>query len=139
MPGSRTAHLGGMVGNQHAVKVVLFQDCHDPCHVNLAFVDKGLGVVGDLPFHIPEVDVSDIPVAGITVAYFVDVPFGHFGQRAKTEFQRVMVTRDDIQQSLIQLGLIHQTRLLPNSGQGGIVGMCVKSNTLLLGDRHQLV
>src|SRR5256886_16168655 len=100
MPGSRAGHLRSMIRNDHTVEVVALENGQNADHVHIAFVDEGLSIVGDLPGHIPKMQVGDLSLPSVAVVSVVNISFRHFSNGSHAEFQSVAAARGQIEQAL---------------------------------------
>src|SRR6185437_14632158 len=123
MPRSWAAHLWRVIRDNYAVKVVALQDGQDSNHVHVAFVNEGLPVMRGLSHDVSKVKVSDVAPAAVLIDGIVHIAFGHLRNGPNTKLQRIAVTGSNVQQALIHVWLIHQSRLAPHGWHGGIVGM----------------
>ena len=78
-------------------------------------------------------------LAAVAFKRFVDVPVGHFRQRAETEFQRVARAGPAVDQPLIEMRLVHQPRLAAHRRRGRIIRMRGERDAGFLGHRHERV
>jgi hypothetical protein len=138
MPGSGAGHLRSVVGNDDAIEVIAVEDGEDADHVHVAFVDESLLVMGYFAPDVAKVQVSDLALLAVTIHGVVNIASGHLGERAHAQFERVAWTGNQIEQALVQMGLIDKPRLLPQGRQGWIVGMRCEAHPRLLGHRQDL-
>src|SRR5437868_15382824 len=109
MPGSRAGHLRSMIRNDHTVEVVALENGQNADHVHIAFVDEGLSIVGDLPGHIPKMQVADLSLPAVAIDSVVNIPLRYFSNGSLVEFLLCNIPgRNDIHvYSLGCLLLIH--------------------------------
>ncbi|MNT80579.1 hypothetical protein D3C72_2200630 [compost metagenome] len=78
-----------MVGDQHALVILVPQDADDLSHIDIPVINEGFVVAGELAAHVAEVNVADAPRAGETANMIVDVATGHFLKGAQAQFQTI--------------------------------------------------
>src|SRR5947199_9356742 len=109
MPGSRAGHLRSMIRNEHTVEVVALENGQNADPVHIAFVDEGLSIVGDLPGHIPKMQVGDLSLPAVAFDSVVNIPFRHFSNGSHAVFLCVASSRDQIHQTLLYEWLLAHT------------------------------
>src|SRR5439155_1715543 len=81
------------------------------------FVNEGLAIVRHFSGDIAQMDISDFPLAAITVHRLVKIAFRHFRQAPDAKFQGVRPAWRNVEQPPIEPRLIHQARLAAHGGK----------------------
>ena len=136
--GAGAGHLRSVVGNDHAIKIIVRQDGEDAEHIHVAFVDKCLAVIRNLAHHVAQMDVGNFSLPAVAIDRVVDVAFRHLGQRSHAKLQGIARAGGEIDQTLIHGGLVDQSRLAAHGGHGRIVGMGRQAHARLFGDWHDV-
>ena len=139
VPGGRAGNLGGVVGDDDALEIVVLQDAQDAQGVHVAVIDERFLVSWDFAPDVAEVDVGEFVSASVTIDVLVDVAFGHFGQGADAELQRVARRGVKVQEFLEEVGLIDKARLAAHRGRGRIIRMGGEGDAAFFGNRDDRV
>ena len=73
MPWGGARHLGGMVRNNYALEIVLFQNRQNSNHIDIAFVDERLAILRNCSRHVAQMDVRNLSLAAVIVNRVVDI------------------------------------------------------------------
>src|ERR1017187_4187312 len=138
MPWSGAGHLRAVIGNEYAVESVLVENGDHSKHIDVAVIDKCLVVMRHFAAYIAEVNVRDSLLHTVVVKRFVKIAASHLSQRSKATLEHVARAGRNIDQALIHLGLIDQSRLLAEGWRWWIVRMRGHANACLFCNRQHI-
>ena len=102
--------MGGVIRNHDSVITVLPVDLECPNHIDISLIQEHLMIMWNLSTNVSEMNISDIALPTVPIDRLIDVSFRHLCQCALAEFQSVVITRDNIEKSLVEMVLMDQPR-----------------------------
>jgi hypothetical protein len=127
-----------VVGDHDAVVPHVAQHAEGAEHVEVALVHEDFLVVRHLPAHVAEVDVGDLPLATVVLDALVHVAVAHLLEGAEAELEGIGRAGREIQDLLVLVRLVHQTRGSTQEVGGRVVRVQGELHPALLGDRDDL-
>src|SRR5690349_12144602 len=100
MPRSRAGHLRRVIRNNYTLEAVPLEYCQNSHHVDVAFINKSLAVIWNLPLDISQVNIGYLALTAIPIDSVVHVSFGHLSKSPHAHFQGVVAARHQIKHSL---------------------------------------
>ena len=84
-------------------------------------------------------NVSKLALSTVSVGRLVNVPFGHFSDRADTELERIRRARLQVEKPLVQFRLIDEARLATHGRHRRVIGVGGQLHARFLGNGYYFV
>jgi hypothetical protein len=133
-----------MIGNDHALKIVLFQDRQRPGNAEIAVVEERFLVMRNPTVDIAHVDVSQSTSCAVAIerlinAFALGSRLRHLRERSQAIFELIRRGRIQIKHAIVKARLINQPGSAANRRHGRIVWMQSQTNPGALGIGQNIV